>query len=121
MTVVALDVTVPGREMTFAHLDKVAFELAHMAAGQAQMISQPLSVGPTEFVFSLPHTNLKEAKSFVSKVVQGLGDYWCHFGIAAYPTDATDAEALFNQARQLCEDSRHDRSVRHIEEYRAAA
>lgn len=121
MTLVSLDVIVPGREQTREQVEKVGLDLAHIAANQVKTISHPLSVGPTEFVFSLPDTNLKDAKAFVSKVVQSLGDYWCHFGLAAYPTDATEPEGLFNYARQQCEDSRQDKKVRRIEDYRPAA
>jgi hypothetical protein len=110
MSVVALDVTVPGRELTPALVEKVGFDLAHMAASQSKTISQPVGVGPTEFVFSLPQSEYATAKSFLSKVVQALGDYWCHYGIAVYPDDATDAESLYERARQQCEASRQDRA-----------
>jgi hypothetical protein len=108
MSVLALDVTVPGRELTPQLVEKVSFEMAHIASSQNKVISYSLSLGPTEFVFSLPHLDRVETKDFVSKVVQSLGDYWCHFGVAHYPDDATDAESMVEFARQQCESSRND-------------
>ena len=108
MSVLALDVTVPGRELTPQLVEKVSFELAHIASSQNKVISYSLSLGPTEFVFSLPHLDRAETKDFVSKVVQSLGDYWCHYGVAHYPDDATDAESMVDFARQQCEASRND-------------
>jgi hypothetical protein len=45
----------------------------------------------------------------VSKVVQALGNYWCHFGVAVYPNDATSANSLIERAREKCEESRQDK------------
>ena len=106
MSVVALDVTVPGLELSRATVDKVCVEMALIAANHAKTISRPVSVGPTEFLYSLPRTDQEEAKAFVSKVIQALGDYWCHFGVAVYPNDATDAESLIERALDACEESR---------------
>jgi len=103
---------VPGQELTPATIEKVSFELAHLASNQSKTISHSLSIGPTEFIFSLPNLGKASGRDFVSKVVQGLGNYWCHFGVAVYPENATDAEALFNFARQQCEESRHDAGKR---------
>jgi GGDEF domain-containing protein len=116
MCVMALDATVPGHDLTQEVAEKVSRELAGLAASQAKVIGQPLITGPTEFVFSLPGSDARAGRDFVRKVVQGLGNYWCHFGLAVYPTDATDAESLFNKARQQCDESRHDgqRSSQHV-------
>jgi hypothetical protein len=109
LCVIVLDLTVPGQDLTPALAEKISFDLAHMAANQTKTISHSVSVSPTEFVFCLPGTDYNEAKSFVSKLVQALGDYWCHFGIARYPRDGTDAEALVEVARNECDNSRQDR------------
>lgn len=106
MSLVALDVTIPGQELTRAAVDRVCAEMAYIAASHPKTISRPVSVGPTEFLYSLPRLDENEAKAFVSKVVQALGDYWCHFGIAVYPNDATDAESLIERALDACEESR---------------
>jgi hypothetical protein len=109
MCVLALDVTVPGHELTQADIEKVSFEMANLASSQAKSISYSLSTGPTEFVFSLPTFGKAAGKDFCSKLVQALGNYWCHFGLAVYPENATDAESMFSFARQRCEESRQDR------------
>ena len=109
MSVFALDITPPGGDLSPETLDKISFEMAHLVTSQSKTVGYWLSVGPTEFVFSLPHANQAQAKDFVSKLVQALGDYWCHYGIAVYPRDATEAEALVRRARQQCEESRRDK------------
>ena len=108
MSLASLDVTLPGRALTRETIEKVSMELAQIAANHVKTISRPLSVGPTEFLLSLPHASQDDAKAFVSKVVQALGNYWCHFGIAVYPKDATDASSLIDRAREACEESRRD-------------
>ena len=110
MAVAALDVTVPDSALTMAVIDRVNSELAKLVATQSQTISLAASVGPTEIVFSLPGANAKGAQSFVSKLVQALGNYWCHYGIAVYPGEATSAESLLRLARDNCEASRQGQS-----------
>ncbi|MPZ49796.1 MAG: hypothetical protein GEU75_10975 [Dehalococcoidia bacterium] len=110
MCVFSLDLTVPGQELSPAVIEKVSFELANLASSQAKNISNSVSIGATEVVFSLPHFDKAAGKDFVSKIVQALGNYWCHAGLAVYPENATGAEALFNYARQQCEDSRQGSS-----------
>jgi GGDEF domain-containing protein len=111
MTVLALDVSVPHQEeLTAAARDKLALDLATIASGQSAVIGHSLSIGATEFVFSLPHCDENEAKAFVKKLLTGLGNYWCHFGISVYPREGTTAELLFDSARERCDDSRNDRS-----------
>jgi hypothetical protein len=46
----------------------------------------------------------------VSKVVQALGNYWCHFGTAVYPADGTSAESLVRFVRQAVEESREGKA-----------
>jgi hypothetical protein len=109
LSLIAIDVTVPQEAMTSELADEVNFELAHIAADHARLISVPLSTGETEVMFSLPNVDAKGAKAFVSNLVQGLGKYWCHFGVVTYPEDGTEGETLFNRAREACDMSRQDR------------
>jgi GGDEF domain-containing protein len=107
MSVVAVDVTVPGQEIGPEMADRIAYEMARIGASQARVIGQPLAVGDTEYVFTLPHMSANETKTFVSEVVQALGEYWCHFGVAVFPKNAHDAEGLVEKAREACEASRN--------------
>jgi hypothetical protein len=109
MSVLALDITPPHGELTLEVQDKISFEMAHIVTSQAKVLSHWLSVGPTEFVFSLPNADHAAAKDFVSKLVQALGDYWCHYGLAVYPDEGTDAESLVLRAREQSEESRRDK------------
>jgi hypothetical protein len=59
---------------------------------------------------SLPHMPASEAKPFVSNLVQSLGNYWCHFGTANYPVDATSAESLVKASRDAVEESRQGKN-----------
>jgi hypothetical protein len=90
--------------------ERIANEFATLASGQHKTISHTLSVSEAEYVMSLPQTDAVEAKAFVSKVVQALGNYWCHFGVAVYPVDGTTAEALIRHARDAVDESRKGRT-----------
>ena len=106
MCVAALEITIPGREATGEEADRIAFEMARIGSQQWKIIGQPLAVSENEYVFSLPASTADEAKLFVREVVQALGDYWCHFGVATFPRHATDAEGLVERAREACNLSR---------------
>ena len=110
MTVLALEATMPGIEMGPQAAEKVAKEIAEIASNHNKTISHTLSVSGSEYVMSLPHTSRAESKSFVSHVVQSLGNYWCHFGTATYPADGTSAEGLVRFARESVEESREGKN-----------
>jgi hypothetical protein len=109
LSVIVLNVTLPGGDATPTQMEKLAFDVAHLASNQAQTISLPLQVGDTEFAFSLPLTDQQAAKAFVSRLVQNLGEYWCHYGMASYPHEGTDAESLYVYAREQCRESMEGR------------
>jgi hypothetical protein len=106
MSVVSIEATAPGTPMTAQMVERIANEFARLASDQNKTISHALNVGESEYVMSLPHMDGAEAKAFVSKVVQALGNYWCHFGTAIYPVDGTTADALVKSARKSVEESR---------------
>lgn len=113
MSVIAIEATAPGVPMNADLAERIANEFATIAAGQNKTISHTLSVSESEYVMSLPSTDATETKAFVSKVVQSLGNYWCHFGIAIYPADAISAEELVAYARQAVEESREGKTKSH--------
>ena len=106
MCVAAIEVTVPGGEASPEEIDRIGLEMARIGSQQWKIIGQPLAVSESEYIFSLPASNADEARLFVREIVQALGEYWCHFGIAMFPRHATDAEGLVEQARDACEVSR---------------
>jgi hypothetical protein len=110
MSVVAIEATAPGMPMNSDLADRIANEFAKLSASHYKTISNTLSVSESEYVMSLPATDAAEAKAFVSKVVQALGNYWCHFGTAIYPADGTSAESLVMHARGAVEESRNGKS-----------
>ncbi len=112
MTVLAIQATMPGVELSRQVAERVAKEIAEIASNHHKTISHTLSVNESEYVMSLPNLTVAEAKPFVSKLVQSLGDYWCHFGTAFYPKDATSADSLVSCARDSVEESRHGKSSR---------
>ncbi len=106
MSVIAIDATVPGAAMSRETAERIAGDMAKIAADHHKTISHTLCLSKSEYVMSLPHTTAKEAKGFLSNMVQALGNYWCHFGVAVYPDDATSAEGMVNHAREAVEESR---------------
>jgi GGDEF domain-containing protein len=107
MTVIALDVNLPHGEATPEQLERLNFEIARLSVHHGQVLTSAHSVSDTEFVFGLADSDKRAAKAFLSKVVQAMGDYWCHYGIATYPEDGTDAQTLFDYALRNCDESRH--------------
>ena len=109
VSLIWLDVSVPGADPYTAQLEKMATDVAELLASQSKTIGASLSLTMNEYVFSLPHHTKAQAHEFMRKLVLGLGKYWCHCGIAEYPKDASDAEKLYGRARALCEASREGR------------
>lgn len=105
MCVATVHVTLPGMESTPELAEAVAYDVARIAAEQARIMSLPLALNDAEFVFSLPRTGLADTKQFVREVVRSLGEYWCYFGIAAFPDHATTAQDLVEKAREACDAS----------------
>ena len=105
MCVAAVHVTIPCVELTSEIAQSVAYEMARIASGQSRLMSQPLALSDSEFVFSLPHTGADETKQFVREIVRALGEYWCYFGIAEFPHSAHDGAGLVERAREACEAS----------------
>ena len=108
MSVVVLDVTTPGAEVTPEQSEAISQEVARIAALHPQTISLQLALGPSEFMFSMPRSDAKATKEFVSQVIGALGRYWCHFGTASFPREGTNAEGLVDAAREACDTSRKD-------------
>ena len=109
--VVWLDVQVPGADPLPSQTDRMALDVAELLGGQATTIGHSLDLSLNEYVFTIPHHSKSEGRAFLSKLILGLGRYWCHCGIVEYPTEGTDAEALFARARELCEASRQGKDI----------
>jgi hypothetical protein len=109
--IVWLDVQVPGTDVLQAQTDKMALDVAELLGGQANTIGHSLDLSLNEYVFTIPHHSKSEGRAFLSKLILGLGRYWCHCGIVEYPADVTDAEGLFARARALCEASRQGKDI----------
>ncbi len=110
MAVVWLGVTLPGRDTAEQETDILAAEVAKLLADQAKTVGQPLNLDQSQYVFSLPGQGRASSAAFVSKLVRAMGNYWCNCGIAIYPKDGTSAQALFDRARQICEESGPERA-----------
>ncbi len=109
LSVIWLDVNVPGDDPYPAQNDKMALDVAELLASQSKTIGASLNLNVNEYVFTIPHQDLTGARGFMRKLLLGLGRYWCHCGIAEYPKDGSDAEAIFKKARDRCEASREGR------------
>ncbi len=99
VSVVMMKVTAPGGETSPAVTEQISFDMATMAANHAQTMTMPSAISAQEYAFLLPGTDRDEAKARIAPLLNPLGGYWCQFGIAVYPDDGTDAEALVHIAR----------------------
>jgi hypothetical protein len=109
MTVLAIEATRPGVELGPEVVERLAKDMAEIASNHHTTIGHALSVSESEYLMTLPKTSAAEAKPFVSRLVQSLGNYWCHFGTACYPADGTSAEGLMDFARESVDESRQDK------------
>ena len=116
VSLIWLDVSVPGVDPYPAQVEKMATDVAELLASQSKTIGSSISLTFNEYVFSLPNHTHAQAHEFMRKLVLGLGKYWCHCGIAEYPAEASDAEKLYARARALCEASREGREEPSIAE-----
>jgi hypothetical protein len=106
ISLIWLDVSVPGADPFPAQVEKMATDVAELLASQSRTIGASVSLTMNEYVFSLPHHDKAKAHEFMRKLVLGLGKYWVHCGIAEYPKEVNDADALYSRARALCDASR---------------
>lgn len=111
VSLIWLDVSVPGADPFPAQVEKMATDVAELLASQARMIGASLSLTMNEYVFSLPGHDKAKAHDFMRKLVLGLGKYWVHCGITDYPKEVGDADKLYQRARDLCEASRQGRDA----------
>jgi hypothetical protein len=109
VSLIWLDVSVPGADPFPAQVEKMATDVAELLASQSRTLGASLSLTMNEYVFSIPNHDKAKAHEFMRKLVLGLGKYWVHCGIAEYPKEANDADALYARARALCEASRQGR------------
>lgn len=98
VALLALDVSYPGREGSAAEMDALSAQMAELANRQARVIRLAYSPAATRFSFLLKDGDVRSVRAFTSEVVQALGDYWCVYGLATYPEDATEALPLYEAA-----------------------
>ena len=104
VSVVMMQIEAPGGASA-AVIEQINFDVANMAASHARTMTMPSAIGSLEYAFLLPGSGRDESRARVAPLLGPLGDYWCEFGIAVYPDDATQAEALVELARKEIEDS----------------
>jgi hypothetical protein len=104
VSIVVMKVSAPGGYTSPAMMEQINFDVANMAASLAKTMTMPNAIGPLEYGFLLPDTSRAEARSRVAPLLNPLGNYWCEFGIAEYPTDGDEAEELLQIARREIEE-----------------
>ncbi|HEY7268787.1 MAG TPA: hypothetical protein VH951_03075 [Dehalococcoidia bacterium] len=106
VSIVIMQISAAGEQMTPALVEQINFDVAQLAASHTKTMSMPSAIAPCEYAFLLPNTDRNEAKSRIAPLLAPLGDYWCDFGIAVYPDDGSDAEALVALAQQQSEEDK---------------
>jgi hypothetical protein len=105
MAVVVMHVAPHSSDPSHAEIEQIDIEMAKLASDHQDKLKIPTALDILEYGFYLPGMDSFAAKALVSRLVSHLGDYWCYYGIAVYPDDASNGEGLLNQARELCEAS----------------
>jgi hypothetical protein len=108
VSIVMMKISPAGQDATPAIAEQINFDVAQLAASHDKTMTKPSAIGPLEYAFLLPNTDRNEARARVTPLLAPLGDYWCDFGIAVYPDDGTEAEALVALARKQAEDVASD-------------
>jgi hypothetical protein len=110
LSVIVLQVSVPGAPDADS-LERLAIDAATLASNHSKTISLGLQVDDTEFAFVLPACDRKAAKDFLSKLLQAMGNYWCNCGLAVYPENGSNEEALLTYARSPEAQGQSGRSI----------
>jgi hypothetical protein len=100
LSVLVLDVNLSGARSEEEQIEALSYDLAKVVTTLEGQISFPLQIGPTEFAFYLKQADRAKAQTFVRPFTPALSDYWVQFGLAVYPEDGTQPEALLDAARE---------------------
>jgi GGDEF domain-containing protein len=76
-----------------------AAKAGQRAAQVIRNVDLSASLAPFEFALCLVHCDRDGAERVVERLVQELRDYDCSMGIAVYPDDDCEADALIELAR----------------------
>lgn len=99
LSVLVLDVNLSGARSEEEQIEALSYDIAKVVSTLEGQISFPLQIGPTEFAFYLKNTDRQKAQTLMRPFTQALSDYWVQFGLAVYPEDGTQPEALLDAAR----------------------
>jgi hypothetical protein len=105
LAVVVLHVAPHQSDPSRAERQQIDLEVVQLAVNHKDKLIIPNEIDLLEYAFVLPGMDSVAAKDFVSRLVSALGSYWCHYGVAVYPEDASSGEALLEHARELCNGS----------------
>ena len=102
MAVVVMRVAPHDSDPSRIEREQIDLAMAHLAVNHQDVLKFPNSLETLEYAFCLPGMDSFTARDMVSRLVTALGNYWCYYGVAVYPEDASTGEALLEHARTLC-------------------
>jgi GGDEF domain-containing protein len=102
LSVVALRVEIPSQSPSRAGFSQANFDMAELATAHREALLSPTALGMFEYALLLPNSGRRDAQAMTTFVGNALSRYRCSFGVAVYPDDGEDFDALLHSATEQC-------------------
>jgi hypothetical protein len=102
VSVVAARLELPDQRPSRAGFSQASFDVAELVTSHRQALLAPTALGMFEYAFLLPNCERRSAKAMATFVANELRRYRCSFGVAVFPDDGRDADALLRCAVEQC-------------------
>lgn len=102
LSVVAVRLELPGRSPSHAIFSQANFEMAELVTLHREALISPTPLGMFEYAFCLPNCERRAAQAITAFIAHSLSRYHCSFGIAVYPDDGEEGNALIQLATAQC-------------------
>jgi len=102
ISVVVARLELPDQRPSRAGFSQASFDVAELVTSHRETMLAPTALGMFEYAFLLPNCERRAAKAMATFIGNELRRYRCSFGIAVFPDDGQDADALVRCAAEQC-------------------
>lgn len=102
LSVVAVRLELPDQRPSRAGFSQASFDMAQLVTSHQETLVAATALGMFDYAFLLPNCESKAAKAVTTFVGNELRRYRCSFGVAVFPDDGQDADALLQSATEQC-------------------